>query len=153
MVIGRRTLFPPIGLREIEEAIGTASVFHDLRLAPPGHRDNGIHIFQSVGVYLISQHDSGVLRGLVAVYQLNATTMPLSASYNGRVSIGGISLCKSSDESSLRGASVRQYLTGQYALEMGRFEATISFGKREPRPAGRSRTRVLEMVAVSWRSG
>ena len=58
--------------------------------APYGHRNNKIHMFDEVGVYLIEHHATRLVNAVVFVLWLNESTFKPACEYSGELEIGEV---------------------------------------------------------------
>jgi hypothetical protein len=58
--------------------------------APYGHRNNQIHLFDEVGLYLIEHHASRLINAIVFVLLLEESPFKPAREFAGRLTVGGV---------------------------------------------------------------
>ena len=67
-----------------------ARVVEPLPPAPYGHRNNQIHLFDELGLYLIEHHATRLVDGVVFVLWLEESAFKPACEYAGELTIGGV---------------------------------------------------------------
>jgi hypothetical protein len=117
--------------------------------APYGHRNNQIHLFDELGVYLIEHHATRMVNAVVFVLWLEESAFKPTREYNNELLVGGVRF--------FPGMTERDYARGTIVFEgpiLGLWMAKkdgISIGlnaKGTRQPSGR-RGKRLRFVDVS----
>lgn len=77
--------------------------------APYGHRNNQIHLFDRLGLYLIEHHATGLIGGVVFVLWLEESAFKPNCEFSGELTIGGVRF--------FAGMTPRDYSGGAIAFE------------------------------------
>jgi hypothetical protein len=77
--------------------------------APYGHRNNQIHLFDELGLYLIENHATRLVNAVVFVLWLEEAAFKPICEYSGELAIGGVRF--------LPGMTPQDYMHGTIAFE------------------------------------
>jgi hypothetical protein len=117
--------------------------------APYGHRNNQIHLFDELGLYLIEHHVTRLVDAVVFVLWLQESAFKPACEYSGELTIGGVRF--------FPGMTPRGYSGGAIAFEgpvLGLWNASrdgiwIGLNARKMRQPSGGRGKQLRFVDVS----
>jgi hypothetical protein len=100
----------PVQPSEYAAVLGSpVRVVEPLSPAPFGHRNNQIHLFDDLGLYLIEHHATRLVDGVVFVLWLGEAAFKPVCEYSGELTVGGVRF--------LPGMTPRDYTGGTIAFE------------------------------------
>lgn len=83
----------PVSLSEYAHVLGTPSrTVEPPTAAPYGHRNNQIHMFDDVGIYVIEHHASRLVGSIAFIYEPSECPFPPETGFTGRLVVGGATL-------------------------------------------------------------
>jgi hypothetical protein len=93
LVLNGRFFNSPVRPSEYAAALGIVSrVEEPATPAPYGHRNNQIHLFDELGLYLIEHHATGLIGSVVFVLWLEESPFKTAREFTGRLTIGDVSV-------------------------------------------------------------
>lgn len=80
---------PPAGY---EAVLGTPSRVVDAgrRPAPPGHRNNQVHLYDELGLYLLEHHATGDVRGVEFALTRGGCSFEPNRAFSGHLTVDGV---------------------------------------------------------------
>jgi hypothetical protein len=110
LLLNGRLFQSPIRPSEYAAVLETpVRVVEPLPPAPYGHRNNQIHLFDELGLYLIEHHATRLVDGVVFVLWLEESAFKPEQEYSGELTIGGVRI--------FPGMTPRDYSGGTIAFE------------------------------------
>ena len=110
LLLNGRLFQSPVQPSEYSAALETtARVVEPAPPAPFGHRNNQIHLFDSLGLYLIEHHATRLVGSVVFVLWLEEAAFKSGREYSGELTIGSVRC--------FPGMTPRDYLGGTIAFE------------------------------------
>ncbi len=81
-------------------------IVEPLQPAPYGHRNNQIHLFDELGLYLIEHHSTRLVDSIVFVLWLDEAAFKPAREFDGELTIGGVHHFSGMTEKDLRIGSI-----------------------------------------------
>jgi hypothetical protein len=117
--------------------------------APYSHRNNQIHVYDELGLYLIEHHGTRLIDAVVFVLWLEEATFKPSREFVGALTIGGVRFFKGMTERDHFGGTIKFEGPDLGLWKASRGGVWIGFtGKGRRYPSGR-RGKLLRFVDVS----
>lgn len=118
--------------------------------APAGHRNNQIHIYDSLGVYLTEHHYTYQVEAVTFVFAVDESPFPLAEPFSGTLRLGAAVVRPGMDESFLGQCSLpfAEQLRGSWTLDEGVVWIGVdTMGRRLP-SGRRSKRRFIITVSA-----
>ena len=117
--------------------------------APAGHRNNQVHVFDDVGVYLTEHHATQLIESVNFVLDASESLFPLDQAFNGSLTVLDMALDAKTKEEELSSLFQRD-LPGDYSVAAGKCWVSINaVGRRTP-SGKRSKPRYVVSVSVCF---
>jgi hypothetical protein len=131
------------------ELLGSPSrVYSGAQPAPAGHRNNQIHIYDSLGLYLNEHHCTYQISAVTFVFVPDESPFPPAQPFSGELQLGETALRPGMDESVLNGCALPllQKLRGSWTLEDGTVWISVDTMGRKTRSGRRGKRRFVIAV-------
>lgn len=124
--------------------------------APPGHRNNQIHFYETLGVTLNEHHDTCQIQEVTFIFDVELATHPTTDPFRGRMTIGGVPIVAGALERHLSDSSLTftATLPGTWFTKIGSnvddqaISVAVSTMGPKLRSGRRSKTRVIASVSL-----
>jgi hypothetical protein len=143
----------PMPVANYVAAIGTSTRIIDAGApAPVGHRNNQIHLYDGIGIYLNEHHATGLIQALTFILWLEEATFPTRQTFDGDLVVGGVCVGPGMREGVLAASTIRfhETIAGQWsAKEGGIYVGAKTIGRRG-NSGRRSKVRLLVDVSICF---
>ena len=118
--------------------------------APLGHRNNQIHLFDAIGIYLTEHHASRLIESVNFVFDLEESPFPIGRPFAGGLTLDRQTIRIDMQECDLDQRRLNRDLPGEFILKLGSCWVAI-FTKQRRSFVGRSRlARYVIRVSVCF---
>ena len=115
--------------------------------APVGHRNNQVHVFDSLGIYLTEHHGSRLIESVNFVFDSSHSPFPIENPYDGEVEVKGQRLRANLEESPIDTTRFARDLPGEYSVKHN--NCWVGIFSKEGRGTGEKRGEPLYIFRVS----
>lgn len=154
--LGGKRFVVPTPLSEYAVIIGKPSKTVDpTPPAPYGYRNNQIHVFDELGLYLIEHHATALIDSVVFVLEPVESSFPIEISFAQGVRVGDVFIRPGMRESDYpSGATIvlDRQLGGIYSAEQNGIHISIRTKGRRTRSGRRTRERYLIDASVCFKN-
>jgi hypothetical protein len=151
LLINGRLFAGKVPLEQYRDAIGRPSRTLDAGApAPVGHRNNQVHVFDTVGLYLTEHHSSGLIESLNFVFDAAESPFPIDATFRGNLDVAGRHLVRSMSENDLDHTLFKRDLAGEYSAEYGPCWIGVSTKGRVGERSKRTKPRYIVRVSICF---
>jgi hypothetical protein len=120
-------------------------------LAPFGHQNNHVHIYDSTGIYLTEHHASRLIDSVNFIFDRGESPFPIHRNFQGDLNVSGQRITADMTERELGAMTVNRDLPGEYSVHCGHCWIGIST-KAGHRPSGkRARSRHIVRASVCFK--
>lgn len=121
--------------------------------APCGHRNNQIHFYDTLGLYLNEHHYTHAIEAVTFVLWCEEVVFPTESPFSGELIVGGVHVRPEMKESDMRGSSIPfvSQMRGTWTIRTdSQWIGFASSGRKGP-SGRRSKTRYLKSLSVCMR--
>jgi hypothetical protein len=155
LVLNGKHFSHEVPLASIEDVLG--AVARTIVAGPPepyGHRNNRVHVFDQLGLYVNEHHARRLIGEVTFVFDVAESPFPSDQVFKGELIVYGIHVTAEMSEKNLVSAEqaiLRRDLPGKYSASRGPCWVGFSLaGRRKNRHNRRGRTKFITRVAVSF---
>jgi hypothetical protein len=116
--------------------------------APVGHRNNQVHVFDRIGIYLTEHHSTRLIESVNFIFDTTDSPFPIEHAFSGVIDLFGTEIRAGMQESDLAG--LKQDLPGEYSLKGDRCWIGVSTMGRKGRDGKRRKPRLVVRVSVCF---
>jgi hypothetical protein len=151
LTINGRIFDRKLTLEHYLEALGSPS--RTVEAGPPapfGHRNNQVHVFDSLGIYLTEHHATQLVESVNFIYEPTESPFMIEKAFEGKMDLDGQSIHFDMPEESLEVPRLNRDLPGEFSLVLGKCWIGVSAKGRRNASGKRGRPRIIVRVSVCF---
>jgi hypothetical protein len=151
LVINDHLFSRQVGLTPYIAALGSPSNTIDAGPpAPVGHRNNQVHVFDPIGIYVTDHHASRLIESVNFIFDAAESPFPIAHCFGGSLEIAGLSIHADMSVNDLDPELFNRDLPGEYSRLLNGYWIGISALGRRRENGRRERTRRIVRVSVCF---
>ncbi len=115
---------------------------------PVGFRNNHVHAYDDIGVYLTEHHATRLIEGINLLFSLDANHFELANPFRGVLRINAQSFDSDSIDTIMKSPFIREDFAGQYSGRVASTAIFVSTLRRRNRMGKRRGTRYVTKVSL-----
>jgi hypothetical protein len=118
--------------------------------APAGHRNNQVHIFDDIGIYVTEHHASGLIESVNFVFNPSEIPFPIGHGFSGDLTLFGFPVQAHTTENDVLAEPFRKDLPGEYSVAGEHCRVLVSLIGRRTSSGKRSKPRYVVRVSACF---
>jgi hypothetical protein len=118
--------------------------------APYGHRNNQVHLFDSMGIYLTEHHASRLIESVSFIFDADDSPFPIERAFDGDLRVYGQQIYVDMKETELDSTLFSRDLPGEYWIEHKNYWIGVSAKRRRDVKGKRQNPRHVVRVSVCF---